>query len=185
ISFLVAANNTNNDSEINLANQLAGCNETKHPYICPNVGGNITACRGKNTTALLSVGGQNAATEQGWPSAEAVKKGAKIIWEMFGPYTNKSSERPFGETVVNGFGINLETVADPQKNFIDFSKELHSFMSRANTTDTKYYFTASPQCPLFPNQEETMAIINATDGVFDKFNVQFYNNPGCEFSKNK
>jgi chitinase len=139
---------------------------------CPQIADDIATCQQKhNKTILLSIGGATY-TEGGFLTAEAAEKGAKKIWETFGPrQSNSSALRPFGDVSVDGFDFDFESV---NTNMVPFGQTLRSLMDdRTSRTGDKYYLTAAPQCP-FPDAADKEML----DGkvAFDVVFVQFYNN---------
>ncbi|KAF1919758.1 glycoside hydrolase superfamily [Ampelomyces quisqualis] len=174
LAFVVAINDAKGNLEINFANQLTdrSCNNTvTHPYTCPGIGADIEACQKNDKTVLLSMGGAYASAETGFTSPETAKQGALKIWQMFGPHTNTSSIRPFGEAVVNGFDFDFEH----EVRFVeDLGKELRDLTIKGSTQDKPFYLSAAPQC----SATQLNSIIKATH--FDMWFIQFYNDPGCD-----
>lgn len=139
---------------------------------CPQISADIATCQQKhNKTILLSIGGATY-TEGGFLTAEAAEKGAKKIWETFGPrQSNSSALRPFGDVSVDGFDFDFESV---NTNMVPFGQKLRALMDdRTSRTGDKYYLTAAPQCP-YPDAADDAML----DGkvAFDAVFVQFYNN---------
>lgn len=139
---------------------------------CPEIAKDISTCQTQyNKTILLSIGGATY-TEGGFQSEDAATKGAKKIWETFGPkQDNSTALRPFGDVSLDGFDFDFESVIT---NMVPFGKTLRSLMDdRTSKTGTKYFITAAPQCP-YPDAADNEML----DGqvYFDAVFVQFYNN---------
>jgi chitinase len=90
---------------------------------------------------------------------------------MFGPPTGSSSvNRPFGQAVIDGFDMDLESTTS---NMIPFVAELRAKMDAATaSTGRKFLLSAAPQCP-FPDAA-VGDILNQV--AFDYVGIQFYNN---------
>jgi len=121
---------------------------------------------------LISIGGSTD-TYAGFNSPTEADAFAYQIWNMFG--SGWSYYRPFGEAVVDGFDLDIETRS---VNFYeDFASRLRTLFEA--DTKKKYFLTAAPQC-MNPDQHlETVLSKVAFDAIF----VQFYNNPSCAASQ--
>lgn len=130
----------------------------------------IGTCQKNGKTILLSIGG-DAGAKIDFPTAEAATKNAQLIWSMFGPTpaSGEKPSRPFGEAVIDGFDLDIET--KPQ-HYAEWAHKMRELMGPAK--DGKGYLTAAPQCPV-PSGNPIGSILNGTE--FDMFFVQFYNNP--------
>lgn len=92
-----------------------------------------------------------------------------MIWETFGPaQSNSSANRPFGDSVVDGFDFDFEATVN---NMAAFGNQLRTLMDA--DTSKKYYLTAAPQCP-YPDAADNQMLDGAV--YFDAIWVQFYNN---------
>lgn len=92
-----------------------------------------------------------------------------MIWQTFGPVsTNTSINRPFGDSVVDGFDFDFESTVE---NMPAFANELRTLF--AEDTSKTYYLTAAPQCP-YPDAADNPMLDGAV--YFDAIWVQFYNN---------
>jgi chitinase len=131
----------------------------------------IQACQALGKTILISLGGATP-TYSGFNTANDADAFAYKIWNMFG--RGWSYYRPFGEAVVDGFDLDIETL--PALYYEKFAYRLRKLFE-ADTTK-KYYMTAAPQC-MNPDQHLTTALSKVS---FDAIFVQFYNNPGCSAS---
>lgn len=79
--------------------------------------------------------------------------------------------RPFGNSSVDGFDLDFESV---NTNMSPFASRLRKLMDSEKSK--KYFLTAAPQCP-YPDAADK-AFLNGPDPVFmDAIWVQFYNNP--------
>ncbi|KAK5996992.1 Endochitinase 33 [Cladobotryum mycophilum] len=135
-------------------------------FKCPQIEADIKTCQAKGKTILLSLGGATY-TQGGWNSASAAQAAAQQVWNMFGPQTGSSVDRPFGAAVVDGFDFDFEATAN---NLPAFGAKLRSLMDAAG--GKKYYLSAAPQCP-FPDAADGPTL-NAV--AFDFVSIQFYNN---------
>ena len=165
---------TGNQPVIDFSTQSKDCTlfEGTGLLNCPNIGKDITTCQQQyNKTILLSIGGATY-TEGGFTSEDAAKKGAKLVWETFGPRDSGSSAlRPFGDASVNGFDFDFESVTN---NMVTFGQTLRSMMDdRTSKTGDKYYLTAAPQCP-YPDAADHAMLEGKV--YFDAIFVQVYNN---------
>ncbi|KAE8342798.1 hypothetical protein BDV24DRAFT_129766 [Aspergillus arachidicola] len=169
ISFLTRINGVGGVPEVNFAN--AGDNCTAFPGTqlldCPQIAEDIKECQSLGRTILLSIGGATY-NEGGFSSEAAATAGAKMIWETFGPVSNASVKRPFGDAVVDGFDFDFEAIVN---NMPAFANQLRSYYG--SDTSKKYYTTAAPQCP-YPDAADGPML----DGTvyFDAIWIQFYNN---------
>lgn len=84
----------------------------------------IKTCQAAGKTILLSIGGATY-SEGGFTSTTAATAGAQLIWETFGPDSNSSALRPFGDAVVDGFDFDFEATVS---NMATFGNELRSLM---------------------------------------------------------
>ncbi|KAI7974648.1 hypothetical protein EIK77_003796 [Talaromyces pinophilus] len=127
----------------------------------------IKTCQAAGKTILLSIGGATY-SEGGFTSTDAATAGAQLIWDTFGPDSNSSALRPFGDAVVDGFDFDFEATVS---NMATFGNELRSLMDA--DTSKKYYLTAAPQC-VYPDAADNQMLDGAVK--FDAIWVQFYNN---------
>ncbi|KAB8277910.1 glycoside hydrolase superfamily [Aspergillus minisclerotigenes] len=169
ISFLTRINGAGGVPEVNFAN--AGDNCTAFPGTqlldCPQIAEDIKECQSLGRTILLSIGGATY-NEGGFTNEAAATAGAKMIWETFGPVSNPSVKRPFGDAVVDGFDFDFEATVN---NMPAFANQLRSYY--ASDTSKKYYTTAAPQCP-YPDAADGPMLNGAV--YFDAIWIQFYNN---------
>ncbi|ORY93852.1 chitinase, partial [Syncephalastrum racemosum] len=151
--------------DLNLASSCKGTDFPNTNLLdCPQVGSDIKACQAKGKKILLSLGG--ATGSYGFQSDSQGQQFAETLWNLFGG--GKSDTRPFGDAVVDGFDLDIESGGST--GYVAFVKALRKqFASDAGKT---YYITGAPQCP-FPD-----ALLGDTlnQASFDAVNVQFYNN---------
>ncbi|KAI0142612.1 glycoside hydrolase family 18 protein [Hypoxylon sp. NC0597] len=139
-----------------------------------DIGKEISQCQAAGKTILLSIGG---ATFNSAPSSpQQAQEIADQIWSMFGPGTGDN--RPFGEAVVDGFDLDIET---PLPNLAPFVARLRENIDKANGAGggQKFYLSATPQCP-YPDQNNKDILQGDNAVEFDFIMVQFYNNPQCD-----
>lgn len=120
---------------------------------------------------LISIGGSTA-TYEGFETAAQADAFAYQIWNMFG--RGWSYYRPFGEAIVDGFDLDIETL--PALFYEKFAYRLRVLFEADKTR--KYIMTAAPQC-MNPDQHLESALSKV---AFDAVFVQFYNNPSCAAS---
>ncbi|KAJ5758391.1 hypothetical protein N7520_005547 [Penicillium odoratum] len=170
LAFLDVINGEGGAPEINFANSGDSCTTFDGTALldCPTIAEDIVTCQSLGKTILLSIGGSTY-SEGGFTSEDAAIAGAKMIWETFGPVsTNTSINRPFGNSVVDGFDFDFESSVD---NMPSFANELRSLF--AEDTSKTYYLTAAPQC-VYPDAADNPMLDGAV--YFDAIWVQFYNN---------
>ncbi|KAI0008228.1 glycoside hydrolase family 18 protein [Xylariaceae sp. FL0662B] len=139
-----------------------------------NIGNDITACQKAGKTVLLSIGG--ATLSGGISDASRAQAVADEVWGMFGPKGDNSSNRPFGDAVIDGFDIDVES---PLPNIGPFVARLRENMDKASSGGRKFYLSSAPQCP-FPDQNNKDMLSGSAAVSFDFLMVQFYNNPQCD-----
>ncbi|EED17962.1 class III chitinase, putative [Talaromyces stipitatus ATCC 10500] len=169
LAFVTVINGPGGAPEINFANIGDNCTTFDGTSLlnCPQVGADIKTCQDAGKTILLSIGGATY-SEGGFSSKNAATAGAQLIWETFGPDSNISALRPFGDAVVDGFDFDFEATVS---NMATFGNELRSLMDA--DTSKKYYLTAAPQC-VYPDAADNQMLDDAVK--FDAIWVQFYNN---------
>ncbi|KAF2225408.1 glycoside hydrolase superfamily [Elsinoe ampelina] len=155
---------------LNFANQQNGCGVFPGTQLikCPNITKDIKTCQNQyGKTILLSIGGATYG-EGGFSNNATAKAWADKLWAMFGPKQTGSSElRPFGNAVIDGFDMDMETT---MTNSVAFAQRLRTLMNKS--TAKKFYLTAAPQCP-YPDHAVGPMLANVG---FDAIFVQFYNN---------
>lgn len=149
--------------------EVGGCNGadfagTALPQ-CSSLGADIKTCQGLGKKVFLSLGG--ASGSYGFSSTQDAQNGAQEVWDLFGG--GSSDTRPFGDAVVDGFDLDIESTVGAQF-YSDFVNELRSLYSQ--DTSKSYFVSAAPQCP-YPDQSIGPALDVAQ---FDYLFIQFYNN---------
>ncbi|KAI2463186.1 glycoside hydrolase family 18 protein [Annulohypoxylon bovei var. microspora] len=140
-----------------------------------NLGQEIAACQSAGKTMLLSIGGAMFYT--GPSSPQQAEYLADQVWAMFGPPSGGPAPRPFGNTVVDGFDLDIEA---PLQNIAPFAARLRSHIDSANSNGgQRFYLAAAPQCP-FPDQNNQALLHGDSAVAFDFVMVQFYNNAKCD-----
>ncbi|GAD93534.1 class III chitinase, putative [Paecilomyces variotii No. 5] len=170
LAFLTVINGQGGAPEINFSNSGNNCTTFSGTDLlnCPQIGADIATCQSKGKTILLSIGGATY-TEGGFTSESAAVAGANLIWETFGPKSsNSSANRPFGDSVVDGFDFDFESTVS---NMAAFGNQLRSLMD--SDTSKQYFLTAAPQC-VYPDAADNQMLDGAVS--FDAIWVQFYNN---------
>ncbi|KAK6495929.1 hypothetical protein TWF481_002974 [Arthrobotrys musiformis] len=150
---------------------------TNYVYNCPYLPRDIEYCQNLGKRILISIGGGvNVENSYYLSNEEEARKAVDDIWRAFGPPDKTwGHPRPFGNAVVNGFDLDLETGASLGQDgavYAYFAQKLRDKF--ANSTET-FLLTAAPQC-IYPDASLSQTLTNvALDFIF----VQFYNNPGC------
>ncbi|KAK2650166.1 hypothetical protein Ddye_017655 [Dipteronia dyeriana] len=96
---------------------------------------------------------------------------ADYLWNNF--LGGQSKSRPLGDAVLDG--IDFVIAEGTNRHWDELARALFEFSQQK-----KVYLSAAPQCP-FPD-----ALLGGAleTGLFDYVWVQFYNNPGCQYSGN-
>ncbi|KAG8917128.1 Chitinase 1, partial [Tulasnella sp. 418] len=152
---------------LNLANT---CNEKDNGVFsgtslaqCQFLAAGIKTCQSKGKIVTLSLGGATGGGSFG-SDAQAVAF-ADTIWNLF--LGGSSSTRPFGDAVLDGVDLDIESGSNNYTPFVNRLREKFAGASK------KYYITAAPQC-VYPDAALSSTLNNAH---FDAIYVQFYNNP--------
>lgn len=122
---------------------------------CPTIGPGIKACQAKGKKVLLSLGGATPA-DYYLPSPAVARYFAEFLWGAFGPvttaWTDADKPRPFGDAVVDGFDLDIEShMANPP--FPEYQNANYgSFVAHLKNTlfpngDKAFYISGAPQCP--------------------------------------
>jgi len=163
---------------INLANSCDGWNYfpggmgRNGPGLlyCPTVSEDIIACQKTyNKKILMSIGGGHGGYN-GFLSNQRAIDFAYTLWTSFGK--GWSYYRPFGEAVVDGFDLNIESGTTTR--YHEVARVLRRLMDEDKSK--QWYLTGAPQCAQ-PDQWLTEAVEKVR---FDALFIQFYNNPKCE-----
>ncbi|KAI2638627.1 putative class III chitinase [Xylaria nigripes] len=164
LSFMdgISTPTINFSSASNACTPIAGTNLAT----CPEMEEDIKYCQSQGKTIMLSLGGATY-SEGGFPDSSSAEAAAQNVWDLFGSDTSKSN-RPFGQSVLDGFDFDLESTT---QNFAPFAQKLRDLMDADSSK--VYYLSAAPQC-VYPDA----AMNDMLDGAisFDWINIQFYNN---------
>ncbi|KAF8924106.1 glycoside hydrolase family 18 protein [Dissophora ornata] len=153
----------NNMPVLNLANH---CGDTFSNGLlnCPKVGQDIKACQANGKKVIISVGGATGAYSL--PDAASGQAFADNMWDTF--LGGSSSTRPFGDAIVDGVDLDLESGSNA--GYVQFIASLRTKFAAQSSKN--YYITSAPQCP-YPDQATQAALASSW---FDMVWVQFYNN---------
>ncbi|KAJ3826963.1 glycoside hydrolase family 18 protein [Lentinula raphanica] len=161
--------------EINFANSCSsagGAFPGSNLANCQFIASDIQTCQAAGKIVTLSLGGATGSTT--FTSASQAEDFADSIWNLF--LGGKSSTRPFGNAVLDGIDIDIESGGSANAYFASFITRIRTLAQGASKP---YYITGAPQCP-YPDANSDMgAVLNAVG--FDAVYVQFYNN-FCEVS---
>lgn len=141
-------------------------------YTCDGTDGHadietgIKYCQSKGIKVFLSIGGSSSGSvltsdEQGTEFADS-------LWKYFGPVTDSSMVRPFGDAVLDGFDFDIE--GGSSTGLVATATELRAKFD--TDSSKKYYLSAAPQCP--ENDAYLGTLLNNAD--IDYAFIQFYNN---------
>ncbi|VEU23494.1 DEKNAAC104467 [Brettanomyces naardenensis] len=126
----------------------------------------INYCQNQGKKVMLSIGG---ATSSSVLSGDADgMKFADELWYYFGPVSDPSIVRPFGDTVLDGFDFDIEGGSGVGLTAV--ANELRA--NFATDPSKQYYLSAAPQCP--ENDAHVGTLLNEAD--IDYAFIQFYNN---------
>ncbi|EPS26232.1 Endochitinase 2 [Penicillium oxalicum] len=144
------------------------------PQNCETLASDIEICKSNGIKVILSLGGASGAYSlSSQAEAEAI---GQNLWKAYGDTAGDSSvPRPFGNTFVNGWDMDVETWVGNQYYQYLLASLRSNFASDPSNT---YYITGAPQCPI---PEPNMQVI-ITNAKFDYLWVQFYNNPECSIT---
>ena len=128
---------------------------------CSNIQRDMAYCQSKGKKVLISIGGDSPGNQLA--SKDAATSFATQLWQIFGPKPSGfTGPRPFGDNVVDGFDLDIES-GDGK-----FIPDLAASLSALSASDKskKYYLTAAPQCPI-PDAHLSAALTAAPfDHVF-------------------
>ena len=117
---------------------------------CPAIGPDITYCQTLGKKVLLSLGG--AIPNNSHIDSEASAKDfANFLWEAFGPEdTSKTTPRPFGSSVVDGFDFDIENVLAMGEDAGDLNRGYGTMVNTLRILYEKdisktYYVSAAPR----------------------------------------
>jgi chitinase len=137
---------------------------------CTKFSSEIKTCQSKGIKVLLSLGGVASAGTYSLSSTAEATNLASYLWDNF--LGGTSSSRPLGDAVLDGIDFDIEAGGE---HYDELAKALNGFSPQSQK---KIYLSAAPQCP-YPDAHLNSAI---QTGLFDYVWIQFYNNPGCQYS---
>ncbi|RHZ65988.1 putative class III chitinase [Aspergillus thermomutatus] len=169
LAFVTRINGAGGLPEVNFANAGDNCTTFAGTNLlsCPQIEADIQTCQSLGKTILLSIGGATY-TEGGFPSSSAATAAANTLWQTFGPASDPSALRPFGQATIDGFDLDFESTVS---NMPAFATQLRTLY--LSDPSKQYYLTAAPQCP-YPDAADGPMLDGAVS--FDAIWVQFYNN---------
>jgi len=132
---------------------------------CQSLSSEIKTCQGIGIKVLLSIGG--AFGSYSLATSDDTNKVASYLWDNY--LGGHSKSRPLGDAVLDGIDFDIETGS------VDYYDQLARALKGFSTL---VLLSAAPQCP-YPDKYLNTAI---KTGLFDYVWVQFYNNPGCQYS---
>nr|BAA25015.1 class III acidic endochitinase [Glycine max] len=127
----------------------------------------IQYCQQKGVKVFLSLGG--AKGTYSLCSPEDAKEVANYLYQNF----LSGKPGPLGSVTLEGIDFDIELGSNLY--WGDLAKELDALRHQ---NDHYFYLSAAPQC-FMPDYHLDNAI---KTGLFDHVNVQFYNNPPCQYS---
>ncbi|CAL1717246.1 unnamed protein product [Somion occarium] len=168
LAFLYIFRGTGGQPVVDLGSQCSDWNAPVFPGTdlvqCPStLAADIKTCQAKGKLITLSLGGGTG--QVGFSSDSQAQTFADQIWNEF--LGGSSSTRPFGDAVLDGVDLDIES--GTPAHYAAFVNRIRSHSSGASK---KFYITAAPQCP-FPDANIGDALNQAS---FDAVYVQFYNN---------
>ncbi|KAI9181427.1 hypothetical protein LWI28_014910 [Acer negundo] len=150
-----------------LLNLAGHCDQASNT--CTALSSDIKACQNQGIKVMLSLGG--ASGTYSLSSADNAREVANYLWNNF--LGGQSDSRPLGDAVLDGIDFDIE--GGSNQHWDELARALSEFSNQK-----KVYLSAAPQCP-FPDAWLGGAL---GTGLFDYVWVQFYNNPGCQYSGN-
>ncbi|KAK0582214.1 hypothetical protein LWI29_022917 [Acer saccharum] len=163
LAFLVTFGN----GQTPLLNLAGHCDQASNT--CTTLSNDIKACQSQGIKVMLSLGG--ASGSYSLSSADNAREVATYLWNNF--LGGQSDSRPLGDAVLDGIDFDIEVGSN--QHWDELARALSEFSQQK-----KVYLSAAPQCP-FPDAMLGGAL---GTGLFDYVWVQFYNNPGCQYSGN-
>ncbi|KAF3222871.1 hypothetical protein TWF106_005301 [Orbilia oligospora] len=149
---------------------------TNYVYNCPYLQEDIPYCQTKGKKILISIGGGAPENSYYLTTESEAQDAADDIWSAFGPKDpNWSLPRPFGDAIVDGFDLDLETGASKGDNGAIYASFAQRLRDKFQLSSNSFLLTAAPQC-IYP--DATLGNTLSTVSI-DLIFVQFYNNPSC------
>lgn len=176
VSFLCAFPGTDNLPNLNVASH---CQESCSPVsddCCSTVGSDVTSCQAKGKKIQLSLGGAAPCPTYGFKDSNP-QDFAQTVWNMFLSGSAGDLPQPFGKGVVFD-GVDLDIEDNDPTGYAAFVEELQS-LTKGDGSLT----TSAPQC-IYPDASMgpgTGTALSEAAEDFTGINVQFYNNPSCEW----
>jgi chitinase len=141
---------------------------------CPMLEDGLRICQQKGKELLLSLGGAWPG-HNGFATVESAESLATWIYQHFGPKVASVTERPFGDIVLDGIDLDIESL-DPvygQQYYRDFGRKLKSL------SNNNWAIGAAPQCIAPDANLGTYIQEDFIDYIF----VQLYNTQDCSARK--
>ncbi|KIX94067.1 uncharacterized protein Z520_10093 [Fonsecaea multimorphosa CBS 102226] len=139
---------------------------------CDEIAADVAVCQGKGKKILASIGGE--ASGNFIATTNSAKSFADFLWGSFGPVQDPTLvqfPRPFGDTVVDGFDLDIESGGD--FGYADLVNELRA--NFAEDSSKTYIISAAPQC-VVPDAHLDDAIQHS---MIDYLFIQYYNTDQC------
>ncbi|GME74916.1 unnamed protein product [Ambrosiozyma monospora] len=167
LSFMDTFSSADAQMDINFSNACGGTRANNGLMECTQIGEDIKTCQKLGKKIFLSLGG--ASGSYGFSSDSVAEGFAETLWDYFGAGTGKStSERPFGDAVVDGFDFDIE--GGGATGYAALATKLRDYY--AQDSSKTYYISAAPQCPYPDSYVGDLLSKAKVDYAF----VQFYNN---------
>ncbi|XP_052171464.1 acidic endochitinase-like [Diospyros lotus] len=135
---------------------------------CTGLSNEIKACQASGIKVLLSIGGGGTYNLSSTEDAQSV---ANYLWNNF--LSGNTGDGPLGDAVLDGIDFFIE--GGSPDHYDDLARDLSAF-----NQGKKVYLAATPECP-FPDYWLHGAL---STGLFNYVQIQFYNNPTCEYANN-
>ncbi|WPG98469.1 putative chitinase 3 precursor [Acrodontium crateriforme] len=138
---------------------------------CEGLAKDIDTCKANGKKVFISIGGGGASWT--FNSDSDAKSVAASLWNGFAnPAHTSKSPRPFGNTFVNGWDMDIEDNHDNEST--EYLGEMINALRAYFPSDTSntYYISGAPQCPM---PEENMGT-SMMQAKYDYLFIQFYNN---------
>lgn len=132
------------------------------PEMILQIGKDIVFCQNQGIQVMLSMGG--AVGRYGFSSAADAESVALEFHNKFG--RGSGDVRPFGDAIVDGYDLDIESASSYYENFVAKTKDL----------DPGMLISAAPQC-VFPDAALGTVMNKAW---LDYVSIQFYNTPSCD-----
>lgn len=131
---------------------------------CTQLAADVATCQAAGKKILVSLGGDSPGNTLASPVS--AQNFADFLWGSYGPAVDKTATaypRPFGQTIVDGFDLDIESGGDDF--YSDLVNELR--VKFATYTSKQFYISAAPQC-IVPDAHLDKAItLSTVDIVYD------------------